>query len=108
MRTLPQYCRPLQGEYWNAEQRDECRRNSLKQYMPKKPVKRGYKMWMKCAESGYCLDFELYTGKEGAEVETDLGGRVVDLLEDQILACGTVNSNRKLLSKRKDDRVVNN
>ncbi|GBP43083.1 hypothetical protein EVAR_96345_1 [Eumeta japonica] len=24
MRTLPQCCRPLQGEYWNAEQRDEC------------------------------------------------------------------------------------
>ncbi|CAG4938221.1 unnamed protein product [Parnassius apollo] len=39
-------------------------RSSLKQYMPKKPIKRGYKVWMKCAESGYCLDFQLYTGKQ--------------------------------------------
>lgn len=27
-------------------------RSSLKQYMPKKPVKRGYKVWMLCASSG--------------------------------------------------------
>lgn len=108
-------------------------RNYLKQYMPKKPIKRGYKIWMKCAESGYCLDFDVYTGKQGTEVETDLGGRVVrqfcsnlkgkfhkvyfdnyfnsyqlevDLLKDQILACGTVNSTRKYLPKLKDDKEL--
>ncbi|KAF9409727.1 hypothetical protein HW555_011017 [Spodoptera exigua] len=106
-------------------------RSYLKQYMPKKPIKRGYKIWMICAQSGYCLDFELYTGKQGSEVGKDLGGRVVrqfcsslrgknhkvyfdnvfnsyqlqiDLRDGQILACGTVNSNRKLLPKLKEDK----
>ncbi|KAL3192155.1 hypothetical protein MRX96_059266 [Rhipicephalus microplus] len=36
-------------------------RSSLKQYMPKKPVKRGYKVWMLCASSGYNLKFDIYT-----------------------------------------------
>ncbi|XP_053964120.1 piggyBac transposable element-derived protein 4-like [Anastrepha ludens] len=106
-------------------------RNYLKQYMPKKPIKRGYKVWIKCAESGYCLDFDIYTGKEGDKVQVDLGGKVVrqfcedlkyknhkvffdnyfnsyflqvDLRKDNVLACGTVNSNRKNLPKLKDDK----
>lgn len=106
-------------------------RNSLKQYMPKKPIKRGYKVWMMCAESGYCLDFEIYTGKDGEKIQTDLGGKVVrnfcmnlksknhkvffdnyfnsyplqvDLYKDNILACGTVNSNRKFLPQLKEDK----
>ncbi|GBP75204.1 PiggyBac transposable element-derived protein 4 [Eumeta japonica] len=85
---------------------------------------------MKCAESGYCLDFEIYTGKEGNTVQTDLGGKVVrqfcenmksknhrvffdnyfnsyslqvDLRKDKIMACGTVNANRKNLPKLKED-----
>lgn len=37
----------------------------------------GYKVWMKCAQSVYCLDFDFYTGKQGTNVETDLGGKVV-------------------------------
>lgn len=52
-------------------------RSTLKQYMPKKPIKRGYKVWMKCAQSGYCLDFDIYVGKKGTSVETDLGAKVV-------------------------------
>lgn len=52
-------------------------RSSLKQYMPKKPTKRGYKVWTKCASTGYCLDFDIYTGKVGDRVETDLGGKIV-------------------------------
>lgn len=106
-------------------------RNSLKQYMPKKPIKRGYKVWMMCAESGYCLDFEIYTGKDGEKIQTDLGGKVVrkfcmnlksknhkvffdnyfnsyhlqvDLYKNNILACGTVNSNRKFLPQLKEDK----
>lgn len=106
-------------------------RNSLKQYMPKKPTKRGYKVWMMCAQSGYCLDFNIYTGKQGSNVETDLGGKIVknfceplknknhkvyfdnyfngyplqvELLKNQIYACGTVNSNRKFLPTLKDDK----
>lgn len=52
-------------------------RNYLKQYLPKKPIKRGYKVWMMCGESGYYLDFEIYTGKDGNNVNIDLGGKVV-------------------------------
>ncbi|GBP91012.1 PiggyBac transposable element-derived protein 4 [Eumeta japonica] len=48
---------------------DECMvkfkgRSSLKQYMPKKPIKRGFKVWARCdAKSGYLYQFEIYTGK---------------------------------------------
>lgn len=51
-------------------------RSYLKQYMPKKPIKRGYKVWMLCTKTGYCLKFDIYTGKT-AMVEKNLGARVV-------------------------------
>ena len=38
-----------------------------KQYMPKKPVRWGIKLWCLCeSSSGYCLDFDVYTGKDNA------------------------------------------
>ena len=53
-------------------------RSSLKQYMPKKPVKRGIKVWMLAdAKNGYVSSFEVYTGKKGDTVEHGLGARVV-------------------------------
>lgn len=62
---------------------DECMikfkgRSSLKQYMPMKPFKRGYKAWA-IAESttGYLYDFEIYTGKIADKVEEGLGPSVV-------------------------------
>lgn len=99
-------------------------RSTLKQYMPKKPIKRGYKVWMLADESGYCGKFQIYTGKRGDNAEKNLGARVVkdlckglegkghnvyfdnyftsvpllsELQRDEIYACGTVNSNRKHL-----------
>jgi len=33
--------------------------------MPKKPVKRGYKIWRRAYKFGYIYDFQIYTGKEG-------------------------------------------
>lgn len=45
-------------------------RSSLKQYMPQKPVKRGYKVWcLSDSETGYVIKFDVYTGKkkEGSE-----------------------------------------
>lgn len=99
-------------------------RSTLKQYMPKKPVKRGYKVWMLADQTGYCHKFEIYTGKTGDGVEKDLGSRVIKMLclgleskghclyfdnffnsvplllylqEKKIYACGTVNSTRKYL-----------
>uniref|UniRef100_A0A1X7U749 PiggyBac transposable element-derived protein domain-containing protein n=1 Tax=Amphimedon queenslandica TaxID=400682 RepID=A0A1X7U749_AMPQE len=82
-------------------------RSSLKQYMPQKPIKRGFK-------------FKVYTGKETSSTEKGLGFRVVinltatiqhhnhhvycdnvfssfqlfsDLLSVGIYACGTLRSN---------------
>ncbi len=35
-----------------------------KQYMPRKPTKWGIKLWFLCdAKTGYCLNFEVYTGR---------------------------------------------
>lgn len=106
-------------------------RSTLKQYMPKKPIKRGYKIWMMCAENGYNLKFEIYTGKIGDYAESNLGPRVVlnfcqsiqgrnytvyfdnyfncyplqkQLKDMNIRSCGTVQSTRKYLPKMKDDK----
>ena len=96
-------------------------RSSMKQYMPKKPVRRGLKVWMRAdSMNGYVSEFQVYVGKEKSS-EKGLGARVVkdltrkithrnfhiycdnfftspilfhDLLNDGIYACGTVRSNR--------------
>ena len=63
-------------------------RLAWKQYMPKKPVKWGIKLWCLCeATSGYCLAFTVYTGAEtGVEAVThDLGYRVVMKLMESYL-----------------------
>ncbi|XP_035208655.1 piggyBac transposable element-derived protein 4-like [Stegodyphus dumicola] len=109
-------------------------RSSLKQYMPKKPIKRGYKVWMRCDVTGFACQFEIYTGKLGDSVEKNLGERVVKTLcqplygnnhrvfmdnyfssynlfrflkTQNIYACGTVNMNRKYLPKNlKEDKFM--
>ncbi|GFU54491.1 piggyBac transposable element-derived protein 4 [Trichonephila clavipes] len=100
-------------------------RSSLKQYMPMKPIIRGYKVWMRCDSSGFACEFQIYTGKT-EEVERNLGERVIrnlsqkllgknhvlffdnyftsyDLLKhletQNIIACGTMNMSRKNLPK---------
>lgn len=108
-------------------------RCSFKQYMPKKPIKRGYKVWILADKTGYVLNFEIYTGKKGNSTEKKLGERVVlsmtealcgynhtiyfdnyftsvDLMEQlkakNILACGTVNKTRINLPKFEDDKSL--
>jgi hypothetical protein len=44
-------------------------RSSLKKYMPKKPIRRGYKVWMLTCKSAYMLKFEVYTGNKGDAVQ---------------------------------------
>ena len=39
--------------------------SSLKQYNPKKPIKRGYKLWMRADMDGYITKFDVYQGKSG-------------------------------------------
>ena len=100
-------------------------RSSLKQYMPLKPTKRGYKIWCLCdSHNGYMCNFEVYTGASGPRA-TDAGGlgpSVVkrltepmmdlghfvfydnffatvdlakDLLERNTYSCATARSNRR-------------
>ena len=54
-------------------------RSSLKQYMPMKPVKRGYKVWcLADSKIGYVMKFDIYTGKSNDQPGLDtLGERVV-------------------------------
>ena len=40
-------------------------RSHLIQYMRNKPVKWGFKVWVIADPSGYTLDFDVYTGKDG-------------------------------------------
>ena len=55
-------------------------RSSLKQYLPMKPIKCGFKVWVRSdSHNGYLCNFDLYTGKEES-VETDLGAKVVKKL----------------------------
>ena len=39
------------------------RKSFLKQYIPSKPYKWGYKVFMVCDRTGLPLNFEIYTGK---------------------------------------------
>lgn len=55
-------------------------RSTLKQYMPMKPVKRGYKVWcLADSSTGYVYAFDVYTGRsaEKSSETSTLGERVV-------------------------------
>ena len=98
-------------------------RSSMKQYLPLKPVKRGFKVWVIAdATNGYTYDLNVYTGAMAGGRETALGEKVVLKLSDSIkgrhhqlyfdnyftsvnllsklpengtYACGTIRTNRK-------------
>lgn len=59
--------------------------SGLKQFIRGKPIRFGYKFWALCGTSGYCYNFDLYTGKAIANNEREdltLGSRVVlDMLD---------------------------
>ena len=92
----------------------------MKQYLLMKPVKRGFKIWVRAdSHNGYVCEFECYTGKKGDTTEFGLGGCVVtrltrdlvgkayhifmvsffllyhQLLSDRIYCTGTLRSNRR-------------
>lgn len=106
-------------------------RSTLKQYLPMKPIKRGFKVWcLSCSCCGYLLQFQVYTGKD-AEQSVGLAHRVVtdlvcpiysnanfvvfmdnffsslplfeELQQDGIFACGTYRSNRAGFPKELND-----
>ena len=62
-------------------------RSSMKQYMPVKPVKQGFKVWVRAdAVTGYFFDLEIYVGKptDGMTTEVGLGERVVLQLSERL------------------------
>nr|XP_027214187.1 piggyBac transposable element-derived protein 4-like [Penaeus vannamei] len=40
-------------------------RNTIKQYMPQKPTKRPYKVWVRAGDSGYVCQAEIYCKRDG-------------------------------------------
>lgn len=97
-------------------------RSGLKQYMPMKPIKRGFKVWVLAdSKTGYMLNFKIYEGKAQNAQEGTLGERTVldltkkyhnkgycvyfdnffstfillsKLLEKNTYSCGTFRENR--------------
>ena len=64
-------------------------RSSLKQYVPSKPTKRGYKVWVRCdSRNGFTCCFQIYTGKVGNTSEKNVGARVVMDVSNDILDKG--------------------
>lgn len=71
-------------------------RHHLKQYLPLKPHKWGYKLYILCSASGFCYKFEIYTGTENdvdkrLRSEPDLGASsniVVRLTRNVPVDCG--------------------
>ena len=60
-------------------------RSSIKQYMPKKPIKRGFKIWMLAdSDSGYVIKFNVYEGKTTTNTEKGLAKKVVLSLTEGI------------------------
>ena len=61
-------------------------RHGMKQYMPGKPTKWGFKVWMICdSHNGYCSGFQVYTGRSEAPGEFGLAYRVVMNLAEPYL-----------------------
>lgn len=110
-------------------------RSTMKQYLPLKPIKRGYKVWCRAdSKTGYLLEFQVYEGKN-ANRPSDLGlgehvvlslssniqpgsqlyfdnyftsTRLMEgLARKSILAVGTVRVNRKDLPEeiKKDNKL---
>ncbi|KAF2906102.1 hypothetical protein ILUMI_00073 [Ignelater luminosus] len=52
--------------------------NSEAIYMPLKPIKRGYKVWVRADINGYVNEFQIYTGKiDNLKTKAGLGERVI-------------------------------
>ena len=60
-------------------------RHSIKQYNPMKPIKRGYKLWVRADMDGYISKFDVYQGKAAEEsVVEDLNGSAFGLGEQVV------------------------
>lgn len=61
-------------------------RSSMKQYMPQKPIKRGFKVWVRAdARNGYVSQVDVYAGKVNDKGEKGLGRHVVEKLTQALI-----------------------
>ena len=63
-------------------------RSSIKQYMPMKPIKRGFKVWVRAdSHNGYFSEFSVYEGRSESALRSQdtLGARVVKSLSRNIV-----------------------
>ena len=52
----------------------------MKQYLPLKPIKRGFKVWVLAdAQTGHVSRFEVYKRKDGEKSDNGLGAFVVKI-----------------------------
>jgi len=61
--TLKTYWKPSKYQSIDESMIKFKGRSSLKQYLPAKSIKRGYKCWVRADESSYVCEFQVYTGK---------------------------------------------
>lgn len=76
-------CQKVEPEEYNSidEQMIPSKSKSpLRQYMPKKPHKWGYKVFTRCGNSGIIYDFEIYTGKSSSSDKPSYLGITGDLV----------------------------
>jgi len=85
----------------------------MKQYMPKKPIKWGFKFWMRSdAKSGYCYELDLYTGRKPEGSEYGLGETTILDLSQKInhlgvrLAFDNFFSSVRLMEKLHDNGIL--
>ena len=78
----------------------------MKQYLPKKPTKRGFKIWVRAdSHNGFFCNFEVYVGKSAEGREHGLGGSVVLRMSENItgknyhLFCNNFFTSSKLLQR---------
>lgn len=58
----------------------------MKQYIPKKAIKRGFKVWVRSdGHTGYVGQLDIYTEKKDGEVNVGLGGSVVTRLSRDLV-----------------------
>ena len=93
-------------------------RSCLRQYLPKKPHKWGYKLWVLCGASDYAYDFEVYTGKgknvvQEGEADCGASGNVVIRLARSIpttilpaLSCRYTSLNKVYFQSAQSDLTV--
>lgn len=59
-------------------------RTCLKQYMPDKPTKCGYKLWVRTDSFGYIMQFQMYEDKRNNITDKNLGSRVINELTSEL------------------------